>query len=152
MASVSGKERILILDDDSNMLELLRRHLSARGYEVVTTAEVSEAIRVLAARPLALVITALKTSTGNRQELIKYIRKNFTQTEVMIIVGDAAIREAVKAAKAGAAEYLIKPFTEEELFAVVQKTLGKQSMRQAAEAHTSPDKPVPATSMQNCVY
>lgn len=152
MALDTDKKRILIVDDDPNMLELLRRHLGARGYEVVTTVDVNEATRVLTMRPIDLVITALKRSKGNRQEFIKYIRKNFSHTEVMIVTGYAAIREAVKAAQAGAAEYLIKPFTEDELFAVVQKTLSKSRVRQTAETHARLQLSASATPPPNSLY
>jgi DNA-binding NtrC family response regulator len=125
MVPVTDKERILIVNADPNMLELLRRHLGAQGYEVVVTPNMSEATRVLATRPIDLVITALKMPKGSGPDLIKHIRKNFGHTEVMIVTGYAALRETVAAAKAGAAEYLVKPFTEEELLAVVQKALSK---------------------------
>ena len=138
MAALTGKERILIVDDDPNILELLRRHLRARGYEVATTPDVGEATRVLAKISADLVIIALKMPKRNGPDLTNYVRKSFIHTEVIIVTGYATIREAVKTAKAGAAEYLIKPFTEEELFAVVQKALSKLSRRQAAEAQACP--------------
>ena len=122
-------ERILIVNDDPRMRELLQRHLCSQGYDVVTTPSVGEATRVLATRPIDLAITELKMPKASGHDLVKHIRKNFNHTEVMIVTGYAAIRETVAAAKAGAAEYLVKPFTEEELFAVVRKALGKLSVR-----------------------
>jgi two-component system response regulator AtoC len=87
---------------------------------------VGEATRVLAARPIDLVIINPEMPKARGHDLVKYIRKNFNDTAVMIVTGYATIREAIAAAKAGAAEYLVKPFTEEELFAVVRKALGKR--------------------------
>lgn len=134
MAPVTDKQRILIVDDDPNMLELLCRHLCARGYEVVTVSGMSEFIHVLAAKPVDLVITALKSFNGGGLDVITHIRKNFSRTEVVIVTGYSAIREAVSAAKAGGAEYLVKPFTEDELLDSVHSALGKLSGRQAGMA------------------
>lgn len=143
MVTLADKEHILIVDDDPNMRELLRRHLGARGYNVVAPPEAGEAARVLAAQPIDLVISALPKSKGSAADFIKHLRKNYTHTEVIIVTGYAALREAVRAAKAGAAEYLIKPFTEEELCTVVQNALSKLSVRQATAA---PDYPAPSAA------
>jgi len=138
MAPATDKERILIVNDDPRMRELLQRHLCSQGYDVVTTSSVGEATRVLVTRPIDLVITDLEMPKASGHDLVKYLRKNFLHTEVMIVTGYAAIREAIAAAQAGAAEYLVKPFTEEELFAVVQKALGKRSVRQIGKTQAFP--------------
>lgn len=125
MAPATDKECILLVDDDPNMLELLRRHLCAQGFDVVSASGVSKAIQTLALRPIDLVITVLKMPVRSGHDLIEHIRRNFMRTEVIIVTGSAGIQETVTAAKAGGAEYLVKPFTEEELIASVQKALGK---------------------------
>jgi len=145
-------DRILIVNDDPRMRELLQRHLCSQGYEVVTTPSVGEATRVLATRPIDLVITDLEMPKASGHDLVKYLRENFNHTEVMIVTGYATIREAVAAAKAGAAEYLVKPFTEEELFAVVQKALGKLSVRQVAEAQAYPGISAVESSTPNSFF
>ena len=125
MRPSTNQEHIILVNDDPRMRELLQRHLCSQGYEVVTTPSVSEATHVLATKPIDLVIIDPEMPKAKGHDLVKYIRKNFNDTAVMIVTGYARIREAIAAAKAGAAEYLVKPFTEEELFAVVQKALGK---------------------------
>lgn len=136
MAPVTDKECLLIVDEDPNMLELLRRHLSVKGYDVVSATGVSKATQILAARPIDLVITVLMMPEGSGHDLIRHIRRNFKLTEVLIVTSSAAIRETVRAAKAGGAEYLVKPFTEDELFAAVQRALSKLRARQPGQAHT----------------
>ncbi len=129
-----NSDRILIVNDDPRMRELLRRHLCSQGYDVVTTPSVGEATCILATKPIDLVITDLEMPKASGHDLVKYLQENFNHTEVMIVTGYATIREATKAAKAAAAEYLIKPFTDEELFAVVQRGFRKRNVRQAIEA------------------
>jgi DNA-binding NtrC family response regulator len=56
-------------------------------------------------------------------------------TEVMIVTGYATIKGAIAAAETGALEYLIKPFTEDELLTVVQRVFDKKQNRRARQAH-----------------
>jgi FixJ family two-component response regulator len=58
------------------------------------------------------------------------VRNNCKNAEVMVVTGYAT--EAIRAARAGAEEYLVKPFTEEELFSVVQRALDRLHMRRDA--------------------
>jgi FixJ family two-component response regulator len=68
-------------------------------------------------------------------DLVKYVRENMKNTEVMIVTGYATIKGAIAAAKTGALEYLIKPFTEAELLAVVQRAFDNMQNRRAGQAH-----------------
>lgn len=151
MAPATDKECILLVDDDPNMLELLRRHLCAQGYDVVS-ASAGKAIQTLAMRPIDLVITVLKMPVKSGHDLIEHIRRNFTRTEVIIVTGSAGIQETVTAAKAGGAEYLVKPFTEEELIASVQKALGKLRVCPSGTTNLYPEKAALETSMPNVFF
>jgi len=152
MTSLSNKKTLLVVNDDPNTLELLQRHLASQEYETLVAKDMVEAIRILETTPVDLVIIDLNILKADGHDLIKRLRENFLHTEVMIVTGYAAIREAVAAAKAGAAEYLVKPFTEEELFAVVQKALGKLSVRQAVKVQAYPSMSAPEISTQNSFY
>jgi DNA-binding NtrC family response regulator len=66
-------------------------------------------------------------------DLVRHVRENLKDTEVMIITGYASIEGAVQAVKSGAEEYLSKPFTDEELFAAVQRVLEKLHLRRAGQ-------------------
>jgi DNA-binding NtrC family response regulator len=92
---------------------------------------VVEATHILESNPVDLVITDLKMPKINGLELIKHVRDNYKDTEVMMITGYATIEGAVKAVKTGAEEYLTKPFTDEELYSAVDHTLKKLHIRKA---------------------
>jgi len=134
MTSEIKKERILVVDDSPQTLELIRRNLESAGYQVYTANGVTEAIRTFEANPVDLVITDLKMPEVSGMDLIKHIRDNYTDTEVMMITGYPSIETAVEAVKTGAEEYLTKPFTDEELFSAVQRTLDKLHVRRAGQA------------------
>jgi two-component system response regulator HydG len=143
MPGSSEKERILIVDDAPATVEVLQRNLSSAGYQTFTAASVQEAIGILDSTPVDLVITDLKIPKVSGLDLIRHVRENFQNTEVMMITGYASIEGAVEAIKTGAEEYLAKPFTDEELFAAVQRALDKLHLRRATHAwtHRTPRAP-----------
>ena len=132
MTAGSNKESILVVDDTPNTLELLQRNLSSQGYKVFTAPDVAQAIKVLESAMVDLVITDLKMPKVSGLDLIRHIRENYIDTEVMMITGYASIEGAVKAIKTGAEEYLSKPFTDEELFSAVRRTLDKLHARRVS--------------------
>lgn len=130
---MSKKESILVVDDIATTLELLERNLISQGYQVLTAPNVVEALRILGATPIDLVITDLKMPKISGLDLIRHVRENFKDIEVMMITGYPSIEGAVTAVKIGAQEYLAKPFTDEELFSAVNRALDKLHTRRAAQ-------------------
>jgi len=126
------KEHILVVDDAPATLEVLQRNLDLRGYRVHTASGVGEALRVLDVTQVDLVITDLKMPDVSGLELVRHIRENLEDVEVMMITGYATIEKAVTAVKAGAEEFLPKPFTDEELFAAVERSIEKLRLRRAS--------------------
>lgn len=136
---VSKRERILVVDDAVDTLEMLQRNLTARRYQVVTAGGVADAVKLLEDAAVDLVITDLKMPGGSGFDLIRHVRANLPDTEVIMITGYATVDGAVQAVKSGAEEYLAKPFTDEELFAAVRRALDKlQARRLAARRAEAP--------------
>ena len=142
MSSSPRKERILIVDDSANTLEVLRRNLTAEGYQVFTAPGVAEAIETLGATQLDLVITDLKMPKVSGLDLVRHIRENFKNTEVMMITGYPSVERAVEAVKTGAEEFLPKPFTDAELLSAVQRVLDKARLRRFGDAAPNQAAPV----------
>ncbi len=124
---------ILAVDDSPATLEVIARNLSGAGYTVHTRGSVEEAAAFLDETPVDLVITDYKMPQASGLDLIKYVRENLRDTEIMMITGFPSITGAVEAMRDGAGEYLAKPFTAEELLTVVQRILEKQVRRRAAQ-------------------
>ncbi|TET77395.1 MAG: sigma-54-dependent Fis family transcriptional regulator [Candidatus Cloacimonadota bacterium] len=143
MKKLSKKESIIIVDDAPDTLEMLQRNLSSENYLVFTASSVVEAIRLLESTPVDLVITDLKMPKVSGLDLIRHVRENYKDTEVMMITGYATIEGAVEAVKIGAEEYLAKPFTDEELFSAVEKTLNKLHMRRTIQTKQKVKPPIP---------
>ena len=128
------KEQILVVDDAPNTLEILQRNLEAAGYRVFTANGVAGAIENLQQTPFDLVITDFKMPKASGLDLVHHVRENLKDTEIMMITGYPSIGGAVGAVKAGAAEYLAKPFTDEELLSAVSSILERLRVRRLAQA------------------
>jgi two-component system response regulator HydG len=122
---------LLIVDDSPDTRELLERNLTSQGYRVFTAADVGQALSILASTKIDLVITDLKLPGVSGLDLIRHVRENLKDTEVVMITGYPSVESAVAAVKSGAEEYLAKPFTKEELFATVRRVMEKLSTRLA---------------------
>ncbi len=142
-ASSPSSQRILVVDDAPDTLELLMRNLTAEGYHVLTAPGVTEALDTLSETKVDLVITDLKMPGASGLDLVRHVRENLKDTEAMMITGYPTIQGAVSAVKTGAEEYLAKPFTDEELLSAVQRTLDKLHRRRAARAQVEPHPRAP---------
>ncbi|HVO81619.1 MAG TPA: sigma-54 dependent transcriptional regulator [Terriglobales bacterium] len=129
-------EQILIVDDAQDTVEILRRTLQSEGYRVFSAPDVTRAIDILRQTPFDLVITDYKMPKVSGMELVKHVRENFKDTEIVMITGYPSIDGAIGAVKAGAAEYLPKPFTDHELLSAVRGVLGKLRIRRTAQTQT----------------
>ena len=120
------KTYILVVDDSPNILELIRRNLSSKGYIVYAVSGVMDAIKILESTVVHLVITDLFMPNINGIELVRHVKENYKNTDVLVITGHPTIENAVESVKLGADEFLVKTFTDQELFDAVQKALEKQ--------------------------
>jgi DNA-binding NtrC family response regulator len=133
MPSPSKRSRLLVVDDALDTREVLQRNLTAEGYEVFTAGNVSEAVHLLESARVDLVITDLKMPGGSGLDLVRHVRENLKETEVMMITGFPTIEGAVTAVKSGAEDYLSKPFTQHELLSAVKRALKKRRIRNLAK-------------------
>lgn len=137
------KEQILVVDDAPDTLEVIERHLTSVGYRVITVPGVAEAVRALDTTRVDLVITDQKMPRASGMDLIRHVRENFRDTEVMMLTGYASIPSAVEAMRIGAREYLAKPFTEDELLSAVRRALDGLRLRRPghlSEAQRAPSE------------
>ena len=134
MSHSNEKECILVVDDAPETLEVLQRNLISEGYIVYTAPDVAEALKILDSTLIDLVITDLKMPKVSGLDLIRHVRENFKDTEIMMITGYATIEGAVEAVQTGAEEYLSKPFTDEELLSSVNRTLDKLKIRKTGNS------------------
>src|SRR5208337_1454578 len=106
MSPLTHQERILVVDDSPDTLEVLQRNLQSKGYQVLTASGVESAVKILEQAAVDLVITDLKMPKLSGLDLVRHVRENLKNTEVMMMTGYPSIGGAVDAVKTGAEEYL----------------------------------------------
>lgn len=116
---------VLVVDDSPETVELIKRNLQSIGYEVYTASNVQSAVKLLDSVGFDLVITDLKMPGENGIELVRHVSENFKNVGVLVITGFPSIEGAIESIKIGAEEYLVKSFTDDELFAAVERVLSK---------------------------
>jgi len=125
---MSGRARILVVDDERSMQEFLEIFLRGEGYEVATAGDVASARAALDGADYDVVITDLQMPGGSGLELIEAARESAPETVVIVITAFASTETAIAAMKEGAYDYVTKPFRVDEIRLVVEKALEKKSL------------------------
>lgn len=133
-----SKIRILLVDDSPETIELIRRNLESLGYEIYSAPNVQSALKLLVNLNVNLVITDLNMPGENGMELVRHVTENRKGVGTLVITGFPSIQGAVESIKIGAEEYLVKPFTDEELFKAVDRALSKTTKHKRELAENSP--------------
>ncbi|SRX76461.1 sigma-54-dependent transcriptional regulator [Aequorivita antarctica] len=126
------KENILIVDDDINILELLQRHLHSLDYHTYKAVSVKEAVAILRDTEIDLLITDLKMPEVDGFQLIQFASEHYPNMPKLVVTGYPSVQDALSAIKSGVVDYLVKPFTKEELKQGVLKSLSTKKKRQGS--------------------
>jgi len=123
------RTRILVVDDEMSLRELLSEVLTDDGYDVTIASTAEKALRLFAEDPFPLVITDIRMPGMNGIDLLKKIKTENKDTQVIIITSHASLDTAVTALREGAYDYLIKPFEDLDVISVVVgRALEKMSL------------------------
>lgn len=128
MNSDPDKIRIMVIDDEPIVLKSCRRILSRSGYQIETTDEPRKGLKRVLSEFYNLVIVDLMMPDLDGMEILKSVKENCPDTDVIMITGYSTVQNAVEAMKLGAAEYVSKPFNPDELEVIVQKVIEKQDL------------------------
>ncbi|MEW6665002.1 MAG: response regulator [Thermodesulfobacteriota bacterium] len=130
-----GKKKVLVIDDDQMVLDSVKRVLSEESYEVETTLSGRQGLEWALKRSYDLVLTDVRMPDIGGMIVLRDIKRAKPALPVMIITGYASVRSAVQAMKLGAADYIEKPFSPEELLEAldraIEKTAGQEPEEQA---------------------
>lgn len=115
MKKESQKLSILIVDDEEDILNVLKLILTKEGYQVDTALDGKQALQLFLKKPYDIVLTDLKMPEIDGMELLERIKEIRPETEVLIMTAYASVESAVLAMKKGAADYIVKPFLNEDV-------------------------------------
>ena len=119
----AAASRILVVDDEADIRELLDMTLARMGLVADTAASVAEALDRLGRERYALCLTDMRLPDGEGLDLVKAITASYPETPVAVITAHGSMENAVSALKAGAFDYLSKPVSLEQLRALVKSVL-----------------------------
>lgn len=122
------RRTILVVDDQESHRDLTQSVLVAAGFSVQTAASGTEALARLRADVFGLVLTDQLMPEMSGLDLMSTIRSFLPDLPVVIVTGHGTIDTAVNAMKAGAADFIQKPFSPEELLLVVRRVLERQDL------------------------
>ncbi len=122
--------RVLVVDDEKVIREILADFLSMEGYWVRTAEDGAVALRELDKHPYDMVISDLKMPKMGGLELLESLTTSHRNVLCVIMTGFGTVETAIEAMKRGAYDYILKPFKVEEVVHIVQRGLEKQRLTQ----------------------
>ncbi len=121
-------DRLLVVDDDLNILKVLKMRLESEGFQVETASDIAAAKNLVMKNEYELAILDMKFSGGSGIELMKNIREVDPDLPVIILTAYGTIETAVEAMKEGAYIYLTKPFDHRELLLQIKNGIEKSRL------------------------
>ena len=115
--------KILVVDDEPNMVEVVRMILEGMGHEVLRAYSAEQGIQFAGDPDLDVILTDLRMPGMSGEAFIAHCRSERPNIPVIIMTAHGTIKSAVECIKAGAADYLTKPFEPEEIEIVVHNAL-----------------------------
>jgi DNA-binding NtrC family response regulator len=116
-------DKVLVVDDEAPVREVLSTILTAEGYSVSTASDLPEALELVTSDVFDLTIVDLKLPRGNGIEVLRQIKRLGLDTIGIVLTGYGSIESAIEALRAGAYDYITKPFHADEIKILVRKAL-----------------------------
>ena len=117
------KAKILVVDDEPNMVALFKQILARAGYDVVGASSLAEGTAALGEQVFDVVISDLALGDGSGIDLLKVASRGQPQAPFILVTAYGTVESAVEAMKLGAFDYITKPFQNEEMKILVEKAL-----------------------------
>jgi diguanylate cyclase (GGDEF)-like protein len=133
VAEDKAPSRLLIIDDDEDVRLLLKDLLEESDYEVQTAQCGEDALKMIRATTYDLVVTDLRLTGMHGLEVVKEVKAIDSGIDVIVMTGYASVNSAVESMKAGAVDYITKPFNSDQIRMVVQKNIERREYQRLAQ-------------------
>jgi len=120
---LNSQPSILVVDDDLHVLEVIEARLSSSGFQVCKASGVQEAIGILKDKKIDLIVSDMKMPGMGGMHLLKNVRSLVPGLPLIFLTAYGTIPDAVRSVKAGAVDYLVKPFDGRDLINKIRKIL-----------------------------
>ena len=122
------KERVLILDDEASILDVLSDHLVDEGYECVVSMSPHEALDIIQKEDLSLLLTDLKMPEVHGIEVVRRAKEINEDLAIIVITALVDVTHAIQALRVGADDYVLKPFNLSEISLCVSRAIEKRNL------------------------
>jgi DNA-binding NtrC family response regulator len=137
-------ERVVVVEDESGVRALLEEVLTGAGYHVTGYAGAAQALHALSrGEDVDLVITDLRMPGLGGEGLLAELRTRRPEVNVVVITAFGSIESAIEMVKAGAYDYLTKPFGSDELLLTVQRAMDESRLRREVSRLARGDRAIP---------
>lgn len=126
------KERILVVDDDPGLSEVIGMLLEREGYGVESAGTVKAGLERVGASSVDLVVTDLKLPDGTGLDVIAGVRARRPRLPIIMITSYSSMESAIDALRAGANDYVIKPFNNDEFLRAIARALNDRRLVRGA--------------------
>jgi two-component system KDP operon response regulator KdpE len=138
--------RALVVEDDPNIVDLIRSNLAVRGFDTIVSADGSRALRLLETESPDIVLLDLMLPEIDGFELCRQIRER-SSVAIIVVSARGGERDKVSALNVGADDYMTKPFSIEELLARINATLRRTRPVAPAAAAASPPEVITVSDL-----
>ncbi|MGA9642612.1 MAG: sigma-54 dependent transcriptional regulator [Terriglobales bacterium] len=121
---------ILIIEDEAKMRRLLELNLGEDGFKTLSAGDAETALKLLASEPVHLVLTDLKLPGMSGLEFLQAAKRQNAALPIVVMTAFGSVETAVEAMKAGASDYVLKPFSLAEMRMVVRKELDHSRLQE----------------------
>jgi DNA-binding NtrC family response regulator len=121
---------ILIVEDEAKMRRLLELNLSDEGFHVLTTGDAEAGLKIMGQENVDLVVTDLKLPGMTGLDFLQAVKRANSALPVVVMTAFGSVETAVEAMKAGASDYVLKPFSLAEMRMVIHKELDVRRLRE----------------------
>ena len=131
-------QSVLIIDDESDIRELLEITLMRMGLETISASNATEAYAALELQPYDLCLTDMRLPDGNGLDIIEYAQRNFPRMPIAMITAYGCVETATRALKAGAFDFVTKPMDLKRLRELVHNALQQSAARTPTDQDEGP--------------
>lgn len=130
------KSRILVVDDEAEIRDILTHLLEKEGFKVITAPDGHQAMQKICLETPDAVILDVRMPGLDGMELLKKIKEIFDDLPIVLITAYADVHQAVDAMKVGAYDYLVKPFDNNEVIRIIRHALSERQLKKKLKTIT----------------
>jgi len=127
------KTKILVVDDEKDICDVVRSFLEKRGYAVLTASDKEEALRLFRMEAPAVMLLDIRLQDASGLDILKEVKEQDPQTRVLMLTGLKDEENIRRAKELGADDYIAKPFTMEFLEKVVLQKISLMALKSAED-------------------